>query len=131
MGKKKRRLLNMRDFCFIAGLILLALGIYLWQVTADKPQASYHARIVINGHTAEYVDLSDDRFIYLEYLPNVRFQVRDGAIAFIKSDCPDQICVHSGFINRPGQMAVCLPNRCSISVFSTAPNEYHIDMTLR
>ena len=32
-----------------------------------------------------------------------------GRVAFAYSDCPDQICVHMGAIERPGQLAVCLP----------------------
>jgi len=30
-------------------------------------------------------------------------------IRFYHADCPDQVCVNTGWITRPGQIAVCLP----------------------
>ena len=34
----------------------------------------------------------------------------DGSIAFVESDCPDQVCVHTGYLRRVGEFAACLPN---------------------
>lgn len=36
-------------------------------------------------------------------------QAENGKIRFFHADCPDQVCVQTGWINRPGQIAVCLP----------------------
>lgn len=35
----------------------------------------------------------------------------DGRARMVESDCPDQVCVRTGWITRPGQVIVCLPNR--------------------
>ena len=43
-------------------------------------------------------------------------EVKDGAVAFIESDCPGQECVHAGWLKRPGDTAACLPNRVSVTV---------------
>lgn len=37
-------------------------------------------------------------------------------ICFMSADCPDRLCVKSGWIGRPGQLAVCLPNRTMIKI---------------
>ena len=34
------------------------------------------------------------------------------------ADCPDKDCVNQGWISRPGQMIVCLPNRLVIKIES-------------
>jgi hypothetical protein len=39
-----------------------------------------------------------------------------GRIRFSSSDCPDDICVQTGWISRPGQTAVCLPNGVIIKI---------------
>ncbi|NLZ70075.1 MAG: NusG domain II-containing protein [Clostridiaceae bacterium] len=39
-----------------------------------------------------------------------------GRVAFAYSDCPDQICVHMGAVERPGQLAVCLPKELVLTV---------------
>lgn len=47
---------------------------------------------------------------------NIRLKLEPGAISFIHSDCPDQICVRTGKISKPGQVAVCLPSKISIKI---------------
>lgn len=38
-------------------------------------------------------------------------EVDGKSVRFASSDCPDQVCVHTGTLTRAGQMAVCLPTR--------------------
>lgn len=42
----------------------------------------------------------------------------EGGICFESSDCPDQICVHSGILNRHGDSAACLPNKLIVRIVS-------------
>ncbi len=37
-------------------------------------------------------------------------------ICFLKSDCPDKICVKTGWLRHPGDIAVCLPNKIIIKL---------------
>ncbi|MDF2986793.1 MAG: hypothetical protein K0R50_2303 [Eubacterium sp.] len=39
-------------------------------------------------------------------------------ICFMSADCPDRLCVKAGWISKPGQIAVCLPNRTLIKIVS-------------
>ncbi len=37
--------------------------------------------------------------------------------AYIQSsDCPDQICVHAGELTKPGDGAICLPNKVVVQI---------------
>ena len=40
-----------------------------------------------------------------------------------EANCPDQICVNWGKINRPGQTIVCLPHRLVISIIGNQGGE--------
>lgn len=42
--------------------------------------------------------------------------VEKGRISFYEADCPDLVCVKSGWLTEKGDMAVCLPNRVSIKI---------------
>lgn len=42
-----------------------------------------------------------------------------------QSDCPDQICVHSGTISQIGQTAVCVPLRAVLRIESTGSESTH------
>ena len=99
-------------------LALAALTFLLGRTDAEMVST---AHVLQNGHIIEIIDLSMDGDIVLESLPDVRFSVRGGAVAFVESDCPDQICVRSGFLNRPGQMAACLPNRLALAIVMEHP----------
>ena len=102
----------------IAALLLTALCVYLWQEYNQNNENVLYAKITINGQETESFPLNSDKVFSLDSLPQVVFEIKDGAAAFIKSNCPDKICIHSGFMQSAGEMAVCLPNRVSLLVVS-------------
>ena len=76
--------------------------------------------IKVDDRLIKTVYLDQDQIITLDQAPGVVIEVRHGAIGFIRSDCPDQICVQTGFISRQGQVAVCLPNKVVIAIPSAS-----------
>lgn len=42
--------------------------------------------------------------------------VENGRIRFEESDCPDKICVKTGWLSEKGDMAVCIPNSTLIKI---------------
>jgi len=40
-----------------------------------------------------------------------RLAWEDGRIRIAEADCPDQICVQTGWVSHPGQLAVCVPGQ--------------------
>lgn len=43
-------------------------------------------------------------------------EILPGKIRVKDADCPDKICVKSGWISQGGQMAVCLPHKLIINI---------------
>jgi hypothetical protein len=39
-----------------------------------------------------------------------------GKVRFKQSPCPNQYCVHQGWLSRAGQVAICLPNQISLQL---------------
>ena len=67
------------------------------------------------------LDLQHDQELVLEGpLGNTRIRVRGGRAEIIASACTNKICLFFGRLERPGEMAVCLPNRVSIRVGSAS-----------
>ena len=50
-------------------------------------------------------------------------RVGNGQARVTASDCPDQVCVHTGIITLPEQTVVCLPNRAVLSIRSEQSGE--------
>ena len=111
---KPNKLLTKRDALFLALILIVGfsmLAIHQWRGNAD---AGFTTAEIRSDYGIYLVSLDEDRTFYI--IPNVIFEVEDGQIAFVKSDCPDQICVRTGFISRGGQMAACLPNGLVLSI---------------
>lgn len=71
------------------------------------------AVIRADGQIVKEVRLDIDQSFWVG---DVRFEVKNGAIAFIESDCPGQECVHAGWLSAPGSSMACLPNKVSVTL---------------
>ncbi|NLJ78754.1 MAG: NusG domain II-containing protein [Tissierellia bacterium] len=43
-------------------------------------------------------------------------EIGDKRVRVIEADCPDQLDVKQGYISRPGEIIVCLPNKLVIEI---------------
>ena len=50
----------------------------------------------------------------------VHLQVKDGAIAFLDSQCPDHVCEQFGWLDKDGAWAACVPAGVYVVVEDTA-----------
>ncbi|MDO4754394.1 MAG: FAD:protein FMN transferase [Bacillota bacterium] len=63
-------------------------------------------------------------------IENVKIQIsEDGAVAFTHSDCPDQICVHSGKIDHDGQQIACVPNHILVKIVGESAEKFSTSFT--
>ena len=102
----------------ILALFALALIFYLALSSQRDPANAPVCEIVYDGQLVRTVPLDQDGVFSIDELPNVVFEAKEGEIAFIRSDCPDKVCILSGYLHTPGQMAACLPNRVAIRIAS-------------
>jgi hypothetical protein len=95
-------------------LIILAASAVSWTVyksrNAGRP---VKAEIYCYSELVKTIDLSTaaEGTFSIPQNQDVVFEIDDkGNISFIKSDCPDKICIHAGKLHLAGQSAACLPN---------------------
>jgi hypothetical protein len=110
----KRKFFDGRDIAMALSLFLAAGLFYLF--TARRAEGGRYAEIRVNGRVDAVAALSADGLYTPAGLPAVRIAVRNGAVGFVASDCPDKTCIRAGFLSMPGQTAVCLPNRVAVQV---------------
>ncbi|MEA5010941.1 MAG: NusG domain II-containing protein [Angelakisella sp.] len=110
-----------RNRWILWGLIIaLVLGCLLWMFW-PKPQGLQRiASVWVNGSTVLEFDLNtteDDVISLEEYVHHpVSLEVKSGAVRFLESDCPDKICVNTGFLREDGDLASCLPNKVIVTI---------------
>ena len=122
-----RRLFNRKDIGLIASIVALAVGLYVL-ISFLGPREAMYARISVSSHAAIYLPLSQETDFVLPQHPAIRFRVTGQTVYFAASDCPDQICVHTGPLHRAGQTAACLPNRVVVTI--VGPTDSGIDLVL-
>ncbi len=114
------------------GDILLSLAIALAAVLLmffmRPSDAKVKTAIIMqDNHVIERIDLNDspDRIIQIENV-QIKIAVQDGRIRFIESSCADKTCVNTGWIDSPGEMAVCLPNKVLIKIVGEESSDIDI-----
>ena len=107
-------------------IIVLAAAFALCAGTAAlvwrAPGRRTLARITVNGETVREIDLSavtGEASFVIETEAGVNtVAVRPGGIRVLDADCPDQVCVHQGWLEGGAVPIVCLPHRLVISLVS-------------
>lgn len=80
-----------------------------------------HVEISVDGRQVARLPLDTDVTYQVPLATGrMRVSVRDGGVAVVESDCPDQICVHTGRIRRPSQAVICVPNRVVVRITGEA-----------
>jgi len=121
-----------KDLILIAVLLLVAGGFFGWQYLSNRHYTELYAVFRMDGEIVKTVDLSreQNQTFSLSNREQVVFEVRGNHVAFICSDCLDQICVNVGFIGRPGQAAACLPNGIVVYIQGQDPYGDNLDIII-
>ncbi|MBV7276795.1 NusG domain II-containing protein [Clostridiaceae bacterium UIB06] len=109
----------------IAAILLISLiivsfiGVFIYKTYVKG--SNRIAVVEQNGKIVKTIDLNKIKEKSEFILPynNGHFnkiEVEPGKIRFIDADCPDKICVKTGWISEPGQTAVCLPHKTIIRI---------------
>jgi hypothetical protein len=117
-----KHLVNKADIILFFLLIVIAVaGIVLM---SGAGAAGATAVVRVDGNVVKTVDLSIDQTFRIG---DVELQVKEGAIAFIESDCPGKECIHAGWLKSPGSSAACLPNHVSVTIEGKSGDTSEVD----
>jgi len=108
----------------LAVIILAASVVIFLSVSGKGSQAGASALLYRGGSLAGSYDLSQDRIVTQEAEGHeIQLEIGAGRIRIVDSDCPRQICKHTGWISRPNQTIVCVPNKILIEIESRAGSD--------
>lgn len=110
---------------WIAGIILallLSAGAALW--LHNRPAPGMTANIYQDGKCIHSIDLSKvtaaETYTVESALGTNVIRIEPGRICMLEADCPDQVCVHAGWLTDSAAPIVCLPHRLVIRLEQTA-----------
>ena len=74
-------------------------------------------QITIDEKEQQLVSLAENKVLKMKGTAGIsELEIKDGRIRFNRSPCPNQICVHAGWLQYGGEFAACLPNRVAVEV---------------
>ena len=114
--KSRFPLFQKRDLLiFLLAAVLAGVGFWQWIPKSGAPVAV----IEQDGKEVRRVELysiTQPETLVLDGEISVTVLLEPGQVSIIRSDCPDQICVNTGVLTRPGESAVCLPARVAVRI---------------
>lgn len=119
MNDRKRAVLLAAALLVIA--VLCGVRIYAAGHQSTEDGQTLYADLYQNGELLQTICLDTVVGEYTFDIPGEAGAtntvcVRPGSIAIVSASCPDQICVHQGFISTSLLPITCLPNRLVIRV---------------
>lgn len=132
MKNERRKLIYIGDFAvFLTILILAAVSFFLVSV---KPSGGKLTAVVTQNGAELYKINLEEVTVRTEFEISGNYQellvAENGKIRFEQANCPDQICVKTGWISRPGQVAVCVPAGVIVKITGVGGEE-EIDIFLK
>lgn len=101
----------------IVAVILISL--FLIILIRSNAVSDCTALIYSDNELVKEINLSsiNSEFTFeLENPYHIIIAVKHGAIRYESSDCSDKSCVNAGWLNKSGDIAVCLPSRTYIKL---------------
>lgn len=89
----------------LAAALLSGIGIWFNRAPAARVSIQYS-----NGSVA-FFSIEENRTVEVDGDQGITLivEIADGRARVKHSDCPDQVCVHSGWLSRSGQASACVP----------------------
>lgn len=103
----------------IASLVVISsIGVFAYM---NMSKGSHHiAEIKQDGKVIRTVDLDkvvtaeEIRIAYGDEYNIIR--IENGRVRILDADCPDKLCVKTGWIDQAGQSVICLPHKLIIKI---------------
>lgn len=111
----------------LVSLICLILIVFLGNHQAGEKKAEKMISVQINGQEVDLIPLIPQNegkvFPYKTQYGTNTVEIKGQKAHILEADCPDQLCIHQGDIDEPGQILVCLPHRLVVEIKSTDENQ--------
>lgn len=102
------------DVILIAVLCIVSVCAML--IIYFKPLSEPVLRVYLSdGSRKNYLLSGIDGYLDIS-VENVVIRLENGRACFLYSDCPDKICINTGWLEKNGDYAACLPNGIAICI---------------
>ncbi len=115
------RHLKIGDFILI--FFLFCATFFSWMLTHLKNHSGQIATVYVQNHLIGRFPLKENRKVTLHGKRGVcTLCIQTRRIRMEKSNCPLKICQYQGWISKPGEMILCIPNQVYVRIEGSLEN---------
>lgn len=119
MNTENKKLITKRDIATIITILMsgIVTFIVLTLISPDGTKAVISVDgNVISEHSINSSKRNNSHEFTISEAQGAVIEIEDGQIRVKSSDCPDKVCVDTGYISKEGEKIVCLPKKLIIEV---------------
>ncbi|GKX28133.1 lipoprotein [Vallitalea longa] len=112
-------LMKKNDIKIILAVLIIAGIFYIFnQIRINNmSRDQLYVEINVDGELYQRIKLSEEKEIRIDGTNGYNIiKIHDDGVEIVESDCPDKICVKTGFITQVGKTIVCLPHKIYIEI---------------
>lgn len=111
---KSSKLLKKGDIIIIASIILISL--FWFVLTFFSFGQKQQVRIYLDGEIYKTVELSAVEGEEIISLDGCDIRITGEGACFLRSDCPDGLCVKRGMMKKSGDVMACVPEGITVEI---------------
>lgn len=97
----------------VAGLFYIINQVRINNMNTDQ----LYVEISVDGELYKRVNINEEEEFRIDGTNGYNIvKVHDNGVEIVEADCPDKICVKTGFIDQVGKTIVCLPHKIYIEI---------------
>lgn len=105
-----------RDFILIFSVLLITAVTFGINYVVNMKNGN-NIEIYVDNKLYKTYNIDDEEEIRIENKGEYNIvKIHDNGVEITQASCPDKVCVHAGFIKKPSQSIVCLPNKVHIKI---------------
>jgi hypothetical protein len=107
-----------RNDIILVLIILISVGVY-FGITKynESKEGVLKAEIYVNKELYKTVPLNKEKTIKIDQDGKINIvHVHDGGVEIEDANCPDDVCVKTGFVNTSSRGIVCIPHKVQVKI---------------
>ena len=106
-----------KDFILIAVVLVAVAALFGYTKFKDANEKAAFVEVYKDNELYKEISLDEEAEFTIKDGEHInKVKVHDRGVEVTEANCPDKVCVKTGFITKPSQSIVCIPNKLNIKI---------------